>query len=537
MLARALRLYYTLKPLKPIQVWGLVYYRLIRRLLPFKVIHPVAVHIEAVTASFPRYQPVSWLGGRSFVFLNQPGEIAADWQAPQKSLLWQYNLQYLDGLHALGQAHSASEQAALIRDWWRVHAPVQGVAWDPYPASLRAVNLCKWHWQHNQDFSLIAKDELGALLARHYVEIRRKLEFHLQANHLFANLKALWFLQAALPEYRTQDAAWLQQQVARELAVQFDADGGHFELSPMYHRIMLWDLLDMLVVAHSTADLAAGIAQLERVIERALIWCQAMAHPDTEVAFFNDSTMGIAPKLGQLIGYAVALDFESLSAHNGFYSGYLVHETADSKLICDVAAAGPGCQPGHAHADTLSFELSIGKQRVLVNSGVSEYGAGPERLRQRSTAAHNTVVLEGKSSSDVWSGFRLGKAAKVFGLSVEQTDAELVLSASHDGYAPALHERQWQQAGQRLLIRDSLNAAGEKKSYFYVHPDIEIVQTSTDQLELVWSGGSARMRVSGGHLELVESRWHPSFGSAIKNMCCVVTWRDLESEVSVDWSE
>lgn len=536
MLARLLRLYYTLKPLKPVQVWGLIYYRLIRRLLPFKAVHPVADGIEAVTASFPRYQPVSWLGGRSFVFLNQPGETAADWRAPQQTLLWRYNLQYLDCLHALDQEHSAPEQAALIRDWWRVHAPVQRVAWDPYPASLRAVNLCKWYWQHNPDFSLIAKDELGALLARHYVEIRRKLEFHLQANHLFANLKALWFLQAALPDYRTQDAAWLQKQVAHELTIQFDADGGHFELSPMYHRIMLWDLLDMLAVAHSNADFATDIAQLEKVVERALIWCQAMAHPDSEVAFFNDSTMGIAPKLEQLVGYATALGFEPLPAPNGLYSGYWVHETADSKMICDLAAAGPGCQPGHAHADTLSFELSIGSQRVLVNSGISEYGTGPERIRQRSTAAHNTVVLDGKNSSDVWSGFRLGKAARVSGLSVEQSDAGLKLGAAHDGYAPALHERQWLLADQRLIISDRLDAAGEKKSYFYLHPDIEVTQRNAGLLQLAWPAGSAKLSVTGGQLELVESRWHPAFGCAVNTICCVVSWHDKESGVSVDWS-
>lgn len=536
MIARLLRLYYTLKPLKAVQVWGLVYYRLIRRLLPFKAVHPVADRIEAVTACFPRYQPVSWLDGRSFVFLNQPGEIAADWQAPQQTLLWRYNLQYLDCLHSLGQERSAAEQADLILHWWRVHASMQGVAWDPYPTSLRAVNLCKWHWQHNQDFSLIGKDELGALLARHYVEIRRKLEFHLQANHLFANLKALWFLQAALPGYRSQDAFWLQKQVARELGIQFDADGGHFELSPMYHRIMLWDLLDMLTVARNTADLAVGIAQLEKVIERALTWCQAMAHLDSEVAFFNDSTMGIAPKLDQLAGYSTALGFEPLPAPNGAYSGYWVHETADSKIICDLAAAGPGCQSGHAHADTLSFELSIGRQRVLVNSGISEYGTGPERIRQRSTAAHNTVVLDGKNSSDVWSGFRLGKAAQVLDLSVEQSDAELKLSAAHDGYAPALHERQWLLAGQRLVVKDRLDAAGEKKSYFYLHPDIEVTQRNAGLLQLAWPAGSATLSVTGGTLEQVESHWHPAFGSAVNTICCVVTWHDKESEVSVDWS-
>ena len=57
--------------------------------------------------------------------------------------------------------------------------------------------------------------------------------------------------------------------------------------------------------------------------------------------------------------------------------------------ILDVAEVGPSYQPGHAHADTLSFELSLYGQRVLVNSGTSQYGNDAERYRQRSTGAHD----------------------------------------------------------------------------------------------------------------------------------------------------
>jgi uncharacterized heparinase superfamily protein len=64
--------------------------------------------------------------------------------------------------------------------------------------------------------------------------------------------------------------------------------------------------------------------------------------------------------------------------------------------LLDVAPIGPDYLPGHAPADTLSFELSVFGQRLLVNSGTSCYGASLERLRQRATAAHNTVVVDGE---------------------------------------------------------------------------------------------------------------------------------------------
>ena len=90
-------------------------------------------------------------------------------------------------------------------------------------------------------------------------------------------------------------------------------------------------------------------------------------------------------------------------------SGYgIIEWKRDHKLIVDIAKIGPDYQPGHGHADTLSFELSIFGQRVFVNSGISQYENNSERLRQRSTPAHNTVVVNDNISSDVWNSFRVG---------------------------------------------------------------------------------------------------------------------------------
>jgi uncharacterized heparinase superfamily protein len=72
-----------------------------------------------------------------------------------------------------------------------------------------------------------------------------------------------------------------------------------------------------------------------------------------------------------------------------------IFEVTSNKAVAllDVAPIGPDYQPGHAHADTLSFELSLFGQRLLVNSGTSEYEISPVRQYERSTKAHNTVVL------------------------------------------------------------------------------------------------------------------------------------------------
>lgn len=533
MLTKINRLAHTLLPLKPVQHWGLFYYRIVRRLVPFKSpkVKATAVHHRQLT--FYCYHPVSWLGNYRFSFLNNTADVDSDtWQAAGQSLLWHFNLHYFDCLNALGEK---AEQAKLLVNWWQVHQAKQGVAWEPYPSSLRAVNLCKWAWQAEP---IIEQDIWLAMLDRHYQEVRRKLEFHIQANHLFANLKALWFLQAALPELCKKDSAWLCKQISRELKLQFDEQGGHFELSPMYQRIMLWDLLDMLIVGQEVAEFARVTADIKRVIRKAIIWAQALSHPDSEVAFFNDGSMGIAPSLQQLIDYTATQNIAIQQADNGDYSGYIVQTQADAKLVCDAAEIGPAIQPGHAHADTLSFELSIGLQRVIVNSGTSEYGLSAERLRQRSTAAHNTVVLNDSNSSDVWSGFRVGRQSSIIKKKITLTDEKSIITAAHNGYAPSIHNRQWVLSPDQLLIQDTLHATGVKKSYLHFHPNVQVTKQSDSVALLEWPTGQATLEVVSPDvsLNLEIGTWHPEFGKVVRNQHLVLTWVSDFNKITIKWS-
>lgn len=113
-------------------------------------------------------------------------------------------------------------------------------------------------------------------------------------------------------------------------------------------------------------------------------------------------------------------------------SGYVRWQAGPLLLFGDVGPVGPDYQPGHAHADTLSFELSAGRERVVVDSGTSTYTIGPTRTWQRSTAAHSTVTIDGADSSEVWGGFRVARRARVQDVQISPERA--VVSASHDGY-------------------------------------------------------------------------------------------------------
>jgi uncharacterized heparinase superfamily protein len=169
-------------------------------------------------------------------------------------------------------------------------------------------------------------------------------------------------------------------------------------------------------------------------------WLGAMCHPDGEIAFFNDAAIGVHPSPSELNAYAMRLGFGSVpppadGVTNLVSSGYVRLQLPGAVVLFDVGEVGPAYLPGHAHADTLSFELSIGGRRVAVNSGTSEYGIGAERSRQRGTMAHNTVSIGGMDSSEVWGGFRVARRARPFGAASGSGPAQgLFARCGHDGF-------------------------------------------------------------------------------------------------------
>jgi uncharacterized heparinase superfamily protein len=94
--------------------------------------------------------------------------------------------------------------------------------------------------------------------------LRRRLEWHLLSNHLFANAKALMFGGAFFDGPEAGD--WREgglRILAREVPEQVLPDGGHFERSPMYHAILLEDMLDLLNLSRAFPGLLPGAVEAQ----------------------------------------------------------------------------------------------------------------------------------------------------------------------------------------------------------------------------------------------------------------------------------
>lgn len=193
-------------------------------------------------------------------------------------------------------------------------------------------------------------------------------------------------------------------------------------------------------------------------------------------------------------------------------------------VIADLAEVGPSYLPGHAHADTLSFEASIFGQRVIVNSGTSEYGLGAERLRQRGTPAHSTVTVADEDSSEVWAGFRVARRAHVHDVHVVDGLAE----ARHDGYrrlSPAIdHHRRWVLEDTQLAIHDRVTPTARAQAYYHLHPEVTAVTEGPLQGSLILQDGERlRWRAHAATAHIQAGTWHPRFGASVANKCLILT--------------
>lgn len=539
------RYFYTLRHLRPIQIYGRLWHRL-NPALPDARLPPSLRQLPGSWLDDVD-RPVSMLGVDTFQFLNVIGSVgcAKGWNDAEKAKLWLYNLHYFNDLNAAGAEDRVAWHRALIARWIEENPPGVGNGWEPYPTSLRIVNWIKWALQGN---------DLEAMwihgLAVQVRWLRRHIEWHLLGNHLFVNAKALVF--AGLFFAGDEAAEWLAHGLKilrREVPEQVLADGGHFELSPMYHAIILEDVLDLVNAngawpGHVHGDL---VSQWCEVVPRMLCWLKGLTHPDGRIAFFNDAALGIAPDYAALEGYARRLGIAPVSARPAETrihfpdSGYVRMERGNAVALLDVARIGPDYLPGHAHADTLSFELSLFGQRVVVNSGISRYGLGPERLRQRGTAAHSTVQVDRVDSSEVWSGFRVARRAHPFGLEINEDSDALTVSCAHDGYrrlpGRTVHRRHWRLAEHLLKVVDTIEGGfHEAVARYYLHPAVEVIGEGKEGLLRLPEGRVVRWSVAGGAACMVSASWHPEFGLSVPCRRIEVLFTGHQAGIEFVWN-
>lgn len=462
-------LFNTLINLRPIQIYYRLYYALrgitkirpkyVKRIPQFKSIH------------WENFLPVErsyFQENNEFQFLNIKHRFTADinWNLEIYGKLWTYNLNYFDFLNQSDV--EIGEKVSLITDFIEKKDLII-VGCDPYPTSLRGINWIKFISQNS-----IKSSAIDQFLYYNYQVLLKNLEFHLLGNHLLENAFSLLF-----GSYYFQDQKFYKKAkkfLYSELEEQILVDGGHFELSPMYHKIILYRLIDsiLLITRNPWISDLEFLFYLRKKAEDMLSFLNAITYSNGEVPMVNDCSYGIARRSNEIFDYARSLDLRirlsKLSA-----SGYRMIREEKYELFIDVGGISPRYQPGHSHSDTLSFELNTNNQPLIVDRGTSTYNINKTREEERSTASHNTVTVANKSQSEMWGAFRVGKRASVTNVSVDKNTCV----GEHDGYKKLKgeHRRQFTFNQKKIIIDDSFSRENHVRceAHFHFHFSVKVI--------------------------------------------------------------
>lgn len=471
--SRIITLYHTVKYLKIKQIYYRGYYFLRNRLFKKRPSKKELNSMIPLNWNTPVFNTPSFLLNNKFSFLNLAHKFKnkIDWNYADYGKLWTFNLNYFDFLNQ--ESLETKDGIHLINDFI-ANDVVLLDGKEAYTISLRAMNWIKFLSKNKiQDASI------NQNLYQHCQILAHNLEYHLLGNHLMENGFALFFAAYYFKDELLYKKA--KKILSKELEEQILTDGAHFELSPMYHQIMLHRLLDCVQLAKLNNWKKDNLLSfMTSKASSMLTWLQTITFKNGAIPMVNDSAFGIAPSSNQLFTYAKKLDFIWVDKVLLSASGYRVFQSIKAELFVDVGDISPSYQPAHAHSDTFNFELYVNEIPIIVDTGTSTYEKNTNRQKERETAAHNTVKIGDSEQTQVWGGFRVAKRAKI----IDIKEGVHQVTATHDGYADigVLHTRKFKVQENLISILDdlSIKSADDAVAYFHFHPDItEIIVAQT----------------------------------------------------------
>lgn len=454
--------------------------------------------------------------------------------------LWRYHLHYHGWLVDLAREHQETgDEAPLnelrhwLRDWIDVCQPGKP-GFTHYPWNSFAIAQRLWHWREivglvPERFWKTADLPINRFLESVSAQgeyLYRHVEWDLRGNHLFKDAVGLaaaadLLKDAAPPAWRKQAARLAVSQVAEQIL----PDGAHFERSPMYHIQVMEDLLALIGLLRDDDVLATLRAAVQRMAAP-LRWLQ---HPCGGFPLFNDAAENYASR---------PVDIERELAKQGLVSwnmppiglrhfpdaGVVAWRGSPWTVFFDVGEIGPDYQPGHAHADSLTIELSFAGKRLVVDPGTFCYDPDERRRYDRSTQAHNTVCVDEQDSSEVWHIFRVGRRARPVEVSVVEKNAGFDAVAAHTGYdhlrgAPR-HRRRVRVEGETTLeISDEIIGEGRHRleGGFLLAPEWSATLTPHGWA-LRHSNASLAVHLHANQqvdVQVATRPWHPGFGREV----------------------
>ena len=466
---------------------------------------------------------------RTFAFAGQSIQDPTPlWMPPGAGAAWLQSLHgfgWLRDLRAFGGDSARRRAREMVQSWCQSFETWQEPAWTPLATGNRIANLLGCY----DFYALSADTAFRGLVTVHLQRQTRYLAQALPAGlagaDLLAAVKGLVLGAFCLPGTEACRARALAL-LERELDRQVLADGGHVERSPERLLAVLRDLIDLraLLSSHDLVEelgATAAPAGFESCRGKIQLSVQTMApalrlfrHGDGTLALFN-GTRPHPPAQLDLVLQRAGGRLHPLQ--DGSEIGFQRLARGPSLVIADCGAPPRPGLDGFSHAGTLSFEMSVGSERLIVNCGALD-GGNSWRQAQRATAAHSTLVLNDTNSATVVPGAGLGRRPEVVTCKRIEDDKGVAVFASHDGYRSNFQARHRRRLGlsmdgkclQGEDLIDTLSPQGDRLRpfalHFHLHPDVGVtpVQGGGAILRLP-KGGGWQFEAEGAEVELQDS--------------------------------
>lgn len=452
--------------------------------------------------------PGAWSGtgnnGRAPTARPAPAPAASAGVSSNLLLAHAEGFTWLRHLRVLGTDAARVRARTLVADWLQ-RPPADPVARAPDVVGAR-VNA----WLAHYDFFAASADDgfRQRLMTQLVIDARSLAAMIPCPTHDHRTLtayKGLLACAVAMPEQGHLLTRYMRH-IAAELGRQVLLDGCHVERSPAAHLGALRELAEMraLMQAGQIAPPLALAAALDRMTPA----LRAMRHADGGLALFNGTQEENPALIDLVLAQAARGRAVQVALPEG---GFIRLQVGRSLLFVDAGPPPPSGYDALSHAGTLSFELSVGRERLIVNCGAGVTPVWQEALR--GTAAHSVLSIADRSSSDFAAGGVSRRPAHVE-IDHKQSGGAHWLDLSHDGYKPAfgaVHRRRMYLAETGEDIRGEDFVEADKPVAFvlrfHLHPDVTGKQDAEpgSLLLTLASGAQWRMRIEGGAIAIDES--------------------------------
>jgi hypothetical protein len=507
---KVLRLSRSVRRFKPAQLGETFNYRFKKFCFENKILGRSKANVEhSFPIEFiPSFSTACSLVGKKFTLHNRSKEFRDEinWNFIGFGVLWNV---MLNSFEYLNSENITAEDGLTALHSFIKKLKKNKSRFDSHCISQRIINVIKFCSRFH-----IHDKEVNEFIYYQCLYLKKNPEFHLRNHHLLDNGFALLFASLYFNEYSFFDFA--ERLLYSNIPKQILHDGAHFELSPMYHLHMLHRMLDSIHLLNNSNMPSERLRnRIKSYVPKMLGWAQQMQFNNGCLPAFNDSAEGYGPGIRAVMRLSASLNTESVIVQLKD-SGFRKLKNRNFEMVVDVNGLVPSEAPGHSHADTFHFILNVFGDPYIVDTGVSTYSKGKERSYERSTMAHNTVVIGNTSQSEIYDSFRVGRRAKVIKLHEHGNEIE----ATHDGYLTrgVLHTRKFSLKNDGIEIVDKIISKKPVncKAYFHIDKKSGLVKKDNRFVSRFTT-----IEFSNPTSVILTEGWHaPSFG--VRSPCFVI---------------